>query len=228
MGNKRRSKADASTVNDAKRKAETGPRGGALRRAAKAKKKASAWQTKVQQTFQARSSELDAALMALKKADVGSPQARAVEKAVRVALKAVLGQRRKLRKARKALRRAAAKERRAHDRTPVTAAKAAPAQAPAAQRRKASKKRPAKKIAAQKRPAKKPSAKTPPVKTPPVKTRPVKKRPVKKRQAKARAESAAVKPSVPALDTLPTNQAVSGVEAGGLQGSSASPTDRSV
>jgi hypothetical protein len=148
MGNKRRPKADASAVNDAKKKAETEPRGGTLRRAAKAKKKASARETKVQQNFHKRSRELDAALMALEKTDVGSPQAREVEKAARVALKAVLVQRKKLRKARKALRRAAAKERKAQGRTPVAAAIAAPRQAPAAQSRKASKKRPAKKLPA--------------------------------------------------------------------------------
>jgi hypothetical protein len=199
MGNERKRKAVASTVNNAKKEAE--PRDGALPRAAKAREKASAREKKVRGNVHERSSQLDAALMALEKTDVGSPQARAVEKAARAALKALLVQRKKLRKARKALRRAAVEARKADDRTPAAAAKAAPAQAPAAQSRKASKKRPAKKLPAEKRPA-------------------------KKRQTAARAQSSATKST--ALGTLPANEAVSGVEAGGLQGSSASPTDRSV
>jgi hypothetical protein len=198
MGNERKRKAVASTVNNAKKEAE--PRDGALPRAAKAREKASAREKKVRGNVHERSSQLDAALMALEKTDVGSPQARAVEKAARAALKALLVQRKKLRKARKALRRAAVEARKADDRTPAAAAKAAPAQAPA-QSRKASKKRPAKKLPAEKRPA-------------------------KKRQTAARAQSSATKST--ALGTLPANEAVSGVEAGGLQGSSASPTDRSV
>jgi hypothetical protein len=204
MGNKRKPKAVASTVNNAKKEAE--PRDGALRRAAKAGEKASAREKKVRGNVHERSSQLDAALMALEETDVGSPQARAVEKAARAALKALLVQRKKLRKARKALRRAEAKARKADDRTPAAAVKKSPAQAPAAQSRKASKK--------------------PPAKKPPVKTRPAKKRPTKKRQTAARAQSSATKST--ALDTLPATAAVSGVDAGRLQGSTALPTDRSV
>ena len=141
MGKNRKPKAVASTVNNAKQKAAAEPRSGALRRTAKAREKAKKMQGKVHK----RSSQLDTALMALEKTDVGSPQAREVEEAVRAALKDMLVQRKKLRKARKALRSAEAKERKAHDRAAAAAAKEARAQAPAAQNRKAPKKRPAQK-----------------------------------------------------------------------------------
>jgi hypothetical protein len=145
MRNKRKPKVVGSTVNNAKKKAEGEPRGGALQRAAKGIEKASAREKQVQGNVHKRNSELDAALMALEKTDVGSPQAREVEKAARAALKAMLVQRRKLRKAGKALRRAEAKERKANDRAAAAVAKKAPAEALAAQSRKVSTKRPAKK-----------------------------------------------------------------------------------
>ena len=90
-------------------------------------------------------SQLDAALMALEKTDVGSPKAREVEAAARAALKELLVQRKKLRKARKALRRAEAKARRVKERAAAANVKKARAEKPAAQTPKASKKRPAKK-----------------------------------------------------------------------------------
>jgi hypothetical protein len=186
MGNRRKPKAVAGTVNNAKKEAEAERQDGALRRAAKAKEKASAREKKVQGNIHKRSRQLDAALLALEKTDVGSPTAREVEAAARAALKNMLVQRKKLRKARKALRKAEAKERKAHDRAAAAAAKQAPAQAPAAQSRKASKKRPA-----------------------------------KKRQAEARAKSSATKPG--ALATTATTEAVSGVDAGGLQESAGVP-----
>jgi hypothetical protein len=167
MANKRKPKAVASTVNNAKKQAE-------------AREKASARVKKVQGKVDMRSSQLDAALMALEKTDVGSPKAREVEEAARAALKKLLVRRKKLRKARKALRRAEAKERKAHDRAAAVGAKKAPAQAPAAQSRKASKTRPA-----------------------------------RKRQAGARAKSSATKLS--ALDTMPAIEAISGVDAGGVE-----------
>ena len=145
MANKRKPKAVASTVNNAKKQAEVESRGEALRRAAKAREKASAREKKVQGNVHKRSSQLGAALMALEKTDVGSPKAREVEEAARAALKKLLVRRKKLRKARKALRRAEAKERKAHDRAAAVGVKKAPAQAPAAQSRKASKKRPVQK-----------------------------------------------------------------------------------
>ena len=143
MADNRKAKAVASTVNNAKT-AEAEHRGGALRRAAKALENAGAREKKVQGNVDKGNSQLDAALLALEKTDVGSSKAREVEAAARAALKELLVQRRKLRKARKALRRAEAKERKVKDRAAGAAAREAPAEKPAAQGRKASKKRPVK------------------------------------------------------------------------------------
>lgn len=150
MTDNRKSKAGASKVDNGK-KTEADQRGGVLRRAAKALEKASAREKKVQGNVDKGSSQLDAALLALEKADVGSPNAREVEAAARAALKALLGQRKKLRKARKALRRAEAKERKAKEGTAAAAATKSRLKKPAAQIRKASRKRPARKRPAEAR-----------------------------------------------------------------------------
>jgi hypothetical protein len=104
MADNRKPKAIASKVNNGK-KVEAGQRGQALRRAAKALDKARGREKKVQRSLDKGNSGLDAALLALKKSDVGSPKAREVEEAARAALKELLVQRKKLRKAQKALRR---------------------------------------------------------------------------------------------------------------------------
>ena len=180
MDDKRKPNAVAGTVNNAKKKSEAESQGGALQRAAKAREKASAREKKAQGSVRKRSSQLDAALMALEKTDVGSPKARDVEETARVALKKLLGRRKKLRKARKAVRIAEAKERKAHDRAGTVTAKKARPEAPEAPSRKASKTRPG-----------------------------------PKRRAKARAKSSAPKPS--GLDTTPAIEAVSDVDAGGVE-----------
>jgi len=114
MGTKRRPKAGSRTVTNAKKKkVKADLRSGALRRAAKAGEKARAREKKARATVRKRSNELDVALTALKKTDVGSPKAGKLEAAARSALKGLLAQRKKLGKARKALRRAEAKERKA-------------------------------------------------------------------------------------------------------------------
>ena len=107
-------KAGSRTVTNAKKKkVKADLRSGALRRAAKAGEKARAREKKARATVRKRSNELDVALTALKKTDVGSPKAGKLEAAARSALKGLLAQRKKLGKARKALRRAEAKERKA-------------------------------------------------------------------------------------------------------------------
>lgn len=145
MGSKRKPKAVARTITNAKKKAKAEPGSGRLRRAAKAREKAHAREQKVQESIRKQSSELDAALTVLRKTDVGSPKARKVEAAARAALEDMLVQRKNLGKARKALRRAEAKERKARDRAAAVTTK----KASAAQSRKVSRKRPA----AKKRPA---------------------------------------------------------------------------
>lgn len=141
MADNRTAKAVASKVNNGK-KAQ--PRDRALRRAAKTLEKASARQKKAQGNLDAGNTHLDAALLALEKTDAGSPKAREVEAAARAALKELLVQRKKLRRAQRALRRAEAKEQKAKDRAAVAAAREARAEEPAARTRKASKKRPVK------------------------------------------------------------------------------------
>ena len=203
MANKRKRKAVASTVDNAKDKAEAESRGGALRRAAKVREKASARAKKVQGNVHKWSSQLHAALMALEKTDVGSAKAREVEESARAALKKLLVRRKKLRKARKALRRAEAKERKAHDRAGTVTVKKARARAPAAPSRKVSKTRPARKRQAKKTRVAASAAQT---------RKAPKTRPAQKRQAEAGPESSAPKPSE--LNTMPAIEAVSGVDAG--------------
>jgi hypothetical protein len=126
MGTKRRPKTGSRTVTNAKKKSKKvkpDPRSGALRRAAKAGEKARAREKKARATVRKRSNELDAALTALKKTDVGSPKAGKLEGAARTALKGLLAQRKKLGKARKALRRAEAKERKARGEKKARAAR---------------------------------------------------------------------------------------------------------
>jgi len=124
----------------AKKRTAAEPRGGVLRRAAKAIEKATARAQKVQGNIHKWSRALTAALAALEKTDVGTA-ARKVEKAARAALKNMLVQRKKLRKAHKALRRAEGKKRKSHGRVAGDGAKTPRAPAPVAQRRKASKAR---------------------------------------------------------------------------------------